>query len=383
MSLLVLDAVPGGVTALLVGVDGTVTAEVHRSFDRYVPAPGQVEHAPEEIWRAALAATTAVLDGVDQGALRGVGVTNRDGSLVLWDRETLGAARPAVAGSDRRADATCVTLRAGGHAERVRRLSGRELDGGLVGPRLAWLAEHEPRTWALVDSGQYAVGTVESYLVARMTRGTWHVTDVANASRTLLLDLAAGAWSAELCALHGVPPDALPELVPSWGVLDRTDPRSFCGLELPIAGIACHRAAVLFGQTCFDAGEAAFSTDGGALVTGSRPAPPGAGLSATAVWRSPGGVTTYALAGPAPGGPAGPPALAGLVGLARLGLDEGVDERACQDWADRLGVPVERGPVVPPALGAAFLAGIGTGVWASTEELRGLRPVPRRFEPTR
>src|ERR1044071_5418662 len=115
-----------------------------------------------------------------------------------------------------------------------------------------WLAEHEPHTWALVQSGRYAVGTVDSYLIARMSRGTWHVTDVSNASRTLLFDLERGGWSDELCELFGVPRDALPEVVDTGGELPRTAPRSFRDLALPIAGVAGDQQSALFGQTCFD-----------------------------------------------------------------------------------------------------------------------------------
>ena len=123
-----------------------------------------------------------------------------------------------------------------------------------------WLAEHEPNTWALVESGRYAVGTVDSYLIARLTRGTDHVTDVSNACRTLLFDLATGDWSDELCALFGVPRDALPELVPNWGEVATTDPTSFLDLSLPIAGIAGDQQSALFGQTCFDPGDASAPT---------------------------------------------------------------------------------------------------------------------------
>ena len=137
---------------------------------------------------------------------------------------------------DRRTADICTRLRDEGHEDRVTELTGLRLDPYFSGTKLIWLAENEPHTWALVESGRYAVGTVDSYLIARMTRGTWHVTDVSNACRTLLFDLAAGDWSDELCELFGVPRDALPELVPNWGEIATTDPTSFLGLSLPIAG---------------------------------------------------------------------------------------------------------------------------------------------------
>src|SRR6185503_13694099 len=163
-----------------------------------------------------------------------------------------------------------------------------------------WIAENEPRTWGLVEEGRYAVGTVDSYLVARMTRGTWHVTDVSNASRTLLFDLERGDWSDELCALFGVPRDALPELVPTWGEIGTTDPASFLGLSLPIAGMAGDQQSALFGQTCFEAGDAKCTYGTGSFIltnTGTSLERSDAGLLSTAAWRSPDGELTYALEG--------------------------------------------------------------------------------------
>jgi glycerol kinase len=327
-----------------------------------------------------------------------------------------------------------------------------------------WLAEHEPHTWALVASGRYAVGTVDSYLIARMTRGTWHVTDVSNASRTLLFDLAAGDWSEEMCTLFGVPRDALPELVPSWGEIGTTDPASFQGLELPISGVAGDQQSALFGQTCFDEGDSKCTYGTGSFIltnTGTTVHRSEAGLLSTAAWRSPDGALTYANEGaifvtgaavqwlrdglqivgsaaeteavassvPDSGGVVFVPALTGLgaphwdphargliIGLTRgttrahvvratleaiafevrdvlATMDIGADalrvdggasanDLLCQIQADQLGVPVERPRIVETtALGAAFLAGLGVGVWGSVDELRQTWQLDRRFEP--
>ena len=202
---------------------------------------------------------------------------------------------------DRRTADICARLRDEGHEDRVTELTGLRLDPYFSGTKLMWLAEHEPHTWALVESGRYAVGTVDSYLIARMTRGTWHVTDVSNACRTLLLDLRAGDWSDELCGLFGVPRDALPELVPNWGE------------------IAHHRPAVVLRAVAADrrASPATSSRRSSARpastrATPSAPTAPGsfiltntgtslersdAGLLSTAAWRSPDGELTYALEG--------------------------------------------------------------------------------------
>ena len=192
MSVLALHVGSDGVTALAVDPDGSVVASGHHELAHRVPQPGWFEHAPEEIWQATLAATRAVLSGHDASELTAVGISNTRDALLLWDRETLGSPRPAIGARDRRSEEVCAALRATGHEDRVRELTGHSLGPTAAAPRLRWLAEHEPRTWALVEEGRYAVGSIDSYLVARMTRGTWHVTDVSNAGRTLLLDLAGG-----------------------------------------------------------------------------------------------------------------------------------------------------------------------------------------------
>jgi glycerol kinase len=465
MSVLAIDAGTTGVTAVVVTPDGRIAAKGYQEFAQHFPHPGWVEHAPEEIWQATIEATRAVLASYDRSQLQAVGITNQRETVLLWDRETLGSPRRAIVWQDRRTAAICTRLRDEGHEERVTELTGLRLDPYFSGTKLTWLAEHEPHTWALVESGRYAVGTVDSYLVARMTRGTWHVTDVSNASRTLLMDLSTGEWSDELCDLFGVPRDALPDLVPNWGEIGTTDPSSFCGLELPIAGMAGDQQSALFGQTCFDAGAAKCTYGTGSFIltnTGSSLERSDAGLLSTAAWRSPGGELTYALEGAifvtgaavqwlrdglqivgsaaeseaiaatvdSSEGVVFVPALTGLgaphwdphargtiLGLTRgttrahlvratleaiafevrdvlatmpgadsspLRVDGGAsaNDLLCRIQADQLGVPVERPRIVETtALGAAFLAGLGVGVWDSTDDLRETWQLDQRFEP--
>jgi len=466
MSVLAIDAGTTGVTALVVTAEGTIAARGYQEFGQHFPRPGWVEHAPEEIWQATLEATRAALrqyDATGGPALRGIGITNQRETVLLWDRETLGSPRRAIVWQDRRTAGVCNRLREEGHEPRVAELTGLRLDPYFSATKLRWLAEEEPNTWALVEAGRYAVGTVDSYLIARMTRGTWHVTDVSNASRTLLFDLETGDWSDELCSLFGVPRDALPDVVPSWGPVATSDPRSFAGLELPIAGIAGDQQSALFGQTCFDEGDTKCTYGTGSFIltnTGSTVVRSDAGLLSTAAWRSPSGETTYALEGaifvtgaavqwlrdglqiigsaaeteaiadtvPDSHGVVFVPALTGMgapdwdphargliAGITRgttrahlvratleaiafevrdvvetmpaltsLAVDGGASANnlLCQLQADQLGVPVERPEIVDTtALGAAFLAGLGTGVWESTEELRQTWHLDRRFEP--
>ncbi len=463
MSILAIDAGTTGVTAVVISEKGTITARGYQEFSQHFPRPGWVEHSPEEIWQATLEATRQVLDQVDAAELTALGITNQRETVLLWDRETLGAPRRAIVWQDRRTADLCTRLREEGHEDRVAELTGLRLDPYFSATKLTWMREHEPHTWALVESGRYAIGTVDSYLIARMTRGTWHVTDVSNASRTLLFDLQTGDWSDELCALFGVPRDALPEIVPSWGEVGVTDPRAFCGLSLPVAGIAGDQQSALFGQTCFEEGDTKCTYGTGSFIltnAGTTLPRSDAGLLSTAAWRSPDGVLTYALEGsifvtgaavqwlrdglgiigsaaetegiaatvPDSGGVVFVPALTGLgaphwdprargllIGLTRgttraqvvratleaiafevqdvlrtmpalssLRVDGGAAANSllCQIQADQVRLPVERPRIVETtALGAAFLAGLGTGVWGSTDELRDTWQLDRRFEP--
>ncbi|CAI9419692.1 glycerol kinase GlpK [Nocardioides sp. T2.26MG-1] len=467
MSVLAIDAGTTGVTAVVVERDGSIAAKGYEEFAQHFPRPGWVEHSPEEIWQATLQAVRDVLGGYDAGRLEAVGITNQRETIVLWDRETLGSPRRAIVWQDRRTAELCTRLRDAGHEDRVSELTGLRLDPYFSGTKLLWLKENEPHTWALVESGRYAVGTVDSYLIARMTRGTWHATDVSNACRTLLFDLETGDWSDELCELFGVPRDALPELVPNWGEIATTDPRTFLDLSLPISGLAGDQQSALFGQTCFDEGDSKCTYGTGSFIltnTGSTIQRSDAGLLATAAWRSPDGELTYASEGaifvtgaavqwlrdglqivgsaaetepiartvPDTGGVVFVPALTGLgaphwdpharglivgitrgttrahlvratleaiafevrdvldtmtaagAGLSALRVDGGASANnlLCQIQADQVGVPVERPRTVETtALGAAFLAGLGAGVWGSTDDLRETWALDRRFDP--
>lgn len=238
MSVLAIDVGASGITAAVVTAGGDAAATGSRPVQRHRPGPGRVELAPEDVWRATLGAVGDVLAQVDAAALTALEVATPHGTLVLWDRETLGSPRRAITAEDGRGAEVGARLGDAGHADRVAEITGLALETSYPGTALAWIAEHEPHTWALVEADRYAVGTLDSYLVARMTRGLEHVTDVANAARTLLLDRASGTWSDEMCTLLGVPRDALPDLVPGRGTIATTDPRSFLGLALPITALS-------------------------------------------------------------------------------------------------------------------------------------------------
>jgi glycerol kinase len=478
MSVLAIDAGTTGVTALVVRPDGTVAARGYAEFRQYYPRPGWVEHLPEDIWQATLAACRVALDRADAreisrrtedpGPVTALGITNQRETAVVWDPSTLAAPRRAIVWQDRRTARICDELREAGHEPRVSELTGLRLDPYFTGTKLTWLAANEPATASGLADGSLVTGTVDSYLVARLTAGARHVTDASNASRTLLFDINAGLWSTELCDLLRVPVRALPQVVPSTEVTGRTDPAVFLGLDLPIGGIAGDLQAALFGQACFSPGDAKCTYGTGSFVlanTGGLVARPGNGLLSTVAWMDGSGALTYALEGsvfvtgaaiqwlrdglgllddaaqsealaasvPDSGGVVFVPALTGLgapdwdpdargavFGITRgttrahlvratleaiayevrdvfdvmvtgawrasraLRADGGAsaNDLLMQLQADQLQVPVERPEIgETTALGAAFLAGLATGVWSSPAELAATWRLGQRFEP--
>ena len=298
MSVLAIDAGTTGVTALTVEVDGSVSARGYREFAQHFPRPGWVEHDPAEIWDATLGAAADALDGARTPPLA-IGVTNQRETAVLWRRGDLSAPRNAIVWQDRRSADICTQLRQAGHEGAVTAATGLRLDPYFTGTKLRGLAEHDAGAWAGVTAGETAVGTVDSYVVTRLTGGRAHVTDASNASRTLLFDIHGGRWSDELAALFCVPVAALPEVVDSSGVVGETDPAAFLGLALPVAGIAGDQQAALFGQACFTAGESKCTYGTGSFLlvnTGRLALASDLGLLTTVAWRI-GGETTYALEG--------------------------------------------------------------------------------------
>jgi glycerol kinase len=457
---------------MVIRPDGTVAGRGYQEFRQFYPQPGWVEHLPEGIWQAVLGACGSAAERAGAsdsvGEITAIGITNQRETAVIWDRGTLTAPRRAIVWQDRRSAGLCQRLREGGHEPRITELTGLRLDPYFTGTKLTWLAENEPDLWAGVLDGSLAVGTVDSYLIARMTGGRRHMTDASNASRTLLFDIKHGQWSAELCELLRVPPSALPEVVPSWGIAGQTDPAAFLGLSVPVAGIAGDQQAALFGQACFAGGDTKCTYGTGSFVlvnTGATAPDPGSSLLGTVAWMDPAGVLTYALEGsvfvtgaavqwlrdglglldnaaqsealagsvPDSGGVVFVPALTGLGapdwdpdargaifgitrgttrahlvratleaiafevrdvcevmagavpgGLRVLKVDGGASANnlLMQLQADQLGLAVER-PVVAEttALGAAFLAGLATGVWSSQQELAGIWQLDHRFAP--
>jgi glycerol kinase len=466
--ILALDQGTTSSRALVVAADGSVVASAQREIAQHYPRPGWVEHDAEEIWATQLATATEAMAraGIAPDQVAGLGVTNQRETVVLWDRATGRPLAPAIVWQDRRTSGHCERLREAGAEDRVRALTGLVLDPYFSATKLAWLLEHLPGARAKAEAGELACGTIDTWLVWKLTRGALHVTDAGNASRTLLFDLHAGAWSDELCRLFGVPRALLPEVVDSSGVIGHAA-ADLLGAAIPIAGIAGDQQAALFGQRCTRAGMAKNTYGTGCFMlmhTGDAPVASSHRLLSTLAWRN-GGHSEYALEGSVfiagavvqwlrdalgvirqshevealaasvedAGGVVFVPAFTGLgapywdpdargailglsrgtgaahiaraavesiafqsaellfamqadagVPLAELRVDGGAtgNDALMQFQADLLGVPVLRPAITEcTALGAALLAGLGTGLWPDTPALDAHWKLDRCFEP--
>jgi len=269
--ILAIDAGTTGLTALLVSHEGLITAKGYQEFPQHFPQEGWVEHDLGEMWKATLAAVTLALAAhtAEHGSaprIIAVGITNQRETACFWDRETLGSPRRAIVWQDRRSADICQRLIDAGLEVRIRENTGLRLDPYFTATKLMWVKENDPHTWAQVVSGRVAIGTVDSYLIARMTRGLEHVTDHTNASRTLLYDLNSGTWSPTLCELFEVPEESLPTIVTSYGNIAPTDPDVFLGIDAPISGIAGDQQAALVGHAGFNAGDAKCSYGTGSFL---------------------------------------------------------------------------------------------------------------------
>jgi glycerol kinase len=295
-SILALDQGTTGSTALLVHQDGSVLGRGYRELTQHYPQPGWVEHDPEEILRVSLDAMREALASSGERP-SGLGITNQRETVVLWDRRTLAPLGPAIVWQDRRTSERCRELREDGTEVLLRQRTGLVADPYFSATKLEWLLR-DAGVRRRAERGELAAGTVESWLVARLTDGRVHVTDHSNASRTLLYSLATRDWDPALLGIFGVPRALLPAIVPSAGPVGETT-AGHLGVSLPIAGLAGDQQAALFGQGCFREGLAKNTYGTGAFLlvfTGDRlPAPP-RGVLATAAC-GPRGEPAYALEG--------------------------------------------------------------------------------------
>jgi glycerol kinase len=443
-------------------------ATARREFAQHYPASGWVEHDPEDIWRDTLATVREVLahPAVDAAGIRALGITNQRETAVIWERATGQAIHRAIVWQDRRTADVCAQLKAEGAEPLVRQKTGLLLDPYFSGTKVAWLLDHVPGARARAERGELAFGTIDSFLLWRLTGGRVHATDVTNASRTLLFDIHAQDWDEELLRLLRVPRELLPVVRDSSEVYGTTEPALF-GRALPIAGIAGDQQAALIGQACFKPGMAKSTYGTGCFLllnTGDVAVPSANRMLTTPAYRI-GGRITYAMEGsifvagaavkwlrdglkviasaahtaaaatsvpenhgvymvPAfvgLGAPHWDPAARGLIcgltldstgaHLARAALESiayqtldltqamrrdgarradairvdggmAANDWFCQFLADVLEARVERpAELETTALGAAFLAGLATGVWSDLSAITGTWASAAVFAP--
>ncbi len=349
-----------GSTALVMDLAGRTLGRSNVEFPQYYPNPGWVEHDPEEIWQSVLVAVRQCLVAA---SVRGeqvacIGITNQRETVVIWDRATGNPVHRAIVWQCRRTAPQCERLKTEGMEPRVRELTGLVLDPYFSATKVAWVLDNVPGLRERANRGELAFGTIDSWLVHRLTAGTVHITDVTNASRTLLMNLRTLDWDVEMLEMLKVPRAMLPRIVGSAEPIGTT-----CGVSgvpdgIPISGIAGDQQAALFGQACFDTGDikCTYGTGAFALVnTGDRPVLSQHGLLTTVAWKT-NHETIYALEGSA--------FIAGAaVQWLRDGL--GLIKTAAEVEALARQVSSTDGVVFVPAL-----AGLGAPYWDS--EARGM-----------
>jgi glycerol kinase len=454
--------------AMLFDEAGAPVAVAAQEYPQIYPRPGWVEHDPEAIWESQLATARQALarPGVDAGSVSAIGITNQRETTLLWDRATGRPLANAIVWQDRRTAPLCAAMRAEGLTEHVRERTGLVIDPYFSGTKLHWLLEQVPGARARAERGELAFGTVDSFLLWRLSGGRLHLTDASNASRTMLFDIHSLDWDETLLARLGIPRAVLPEVRPSSAMYGESD-AALLGRALPLAAAAGDQQAATFGQACWSAGQAKNTYGTGCFLllnTGDRAPVSAHNLLTTVAWQREGRVT-YALEGSVfiggsvirwlrdglgiigsaaevqslagrvqdSGGVVFVPAFVGLgapywdpeargliAGLTQestaahiaraaleaicfqsrdvmrcmqadsgqrlevLRVDGGavVNDLLMQLQADLLGIPVERPKVnETTAVGAAYLAGLATGVWRGTDDLAGHRQVDRVFEP--
>jgi glycerol kinase len=470
MSLILsIDQGTTGTTVIVVGDDGRVLGRGYAPVEVSFPQPGWVEQDPEAIWRSLVAPTQAALAaaGARASDLAAVGITNQRETTVLWERATGRPLLPAIVWQCRRTTDMCRRLTAEGYERLVADRTGLVIDPYFSATKIRWALDHDPELRDRAARGEICAGTVDSWVIWRLTAGRVHATDASNASRTMVLNIDSGAWDDDLLRAIGVPSEILPRVVPSSGVVAETAATDVLPAGIPIAGIAGDQQAALFGQGCFVKGQAknTYGTGCFLLLNAGQQRPPEIrGILTTIAWRIGDGLTyahegsvfiagaliqwlrdglgiisqaadseTLARSVPDSGGVYIVPAFTGLgaphwepeargtiVGLTRgttrahiaraaleaiafqvrdlveamtaapemtlseLRADGGAAANGLllQFQADITGVPVRRAGVLEAtALGAAYLAGLGVGVWGSVEELGEVVAAPATFEP--
>ena len=467
--IMAIDQGTTGSRAMVVNSKGEVVSNAYKEFPQIYPMPGWVEHDPEVIWETTLSVMKQSMDKADVGSdnIRAIGITNQRETTVLWDKNTLKPIGNAIVWQCRRSSSICDDLKRQGLSPLFQEKTGLVIDAYFSATKIKWMLDNIRDARKRARAGEIAFGTIDSWLIAKLTKGKVHVTDYTNASRTLIFNIHEKEWDTELLGIFDIPVEMLPRVVPSSGVAGQTDP-SILGTAIPIAGIAGDQQAALFGQACFDKGQVKNTYGTGCFMLlnlGDASVKPTNGLLLTLACNAE-GKPCYALEGSVfiagaviqwlrdglgliesaaqsqdiamlvedTGGVYLVPAFAGLgapywdmyargaiTGITRsttkahivraalegiayqikdlaqafeettgemlteLRVDGGAsrNDLLMQFQSDILGIPVNRSSYIESTgMGAAFLAGLSTGMWESGNEIKALRATERRFEPS-
>jgi len=349
--ILAIDQGTTGSTAVLIDKNLRVYGSVNESYRQHYPRAGWVEHDPEDIWRSVRSVVTKIFERshIDPADVKAIGITNQRETVLGWEKQSGKAIHNAIVWQCRRTASVCNELKKQGLEPLFQERSGLVLDPYFSGTKISWILDHVEGARDRID--ELLFGTIDSYLTWRLTGGKAHITDVSNASRTLLMNLRDCVWDPELARHLNVPLEVLPEIRSCAEVYGHTQGLDFLPDGIPIAGIAGDQQAALFGQVCFEPGEAKCTYGTGAFLlmnVGREPHPSSNGLLSTAAWKI-GDETTYALEGSA--------FVAGaIVQWLRDGL--GIVERSSEIEALAASVPDTNGVVLVPAL-----AGLGAPHW--------------------
>ena len=302
-NVLAIDQGTTGTTVLILDASLNVLSRANQEFPQIYPQPGWVEHDPEAIWSSTTAAIRAALTkgNVSGDSIAAIGITNQRETTVIWDRTSGQPIHNAIVWQCRRTSSHCDQLKSQGLEELFRTKTGLILDAYFSGTKIAWLLDNVDGARRRAENGELAFGTIDSYLIWRLSQGRAHVTDVTNACRTLLYNLNTNQWDAELCQHLTVPMNVLPEIHGCSEVYATTSGLDGLPDGIPIAGIAGDQQAALFGQACFETGQAkcTYGTGAFALVnTGDRPLASAHGMLTSAGWQI-NGNRTYVLEGSA------------------------------------------------------------------------------------
>ena len=467
--ILALDQGTSSSRAIVFDHQGGICSSAQMEFTQYFPKPGWVEHDPMEIWssEAAVIAEAITKIGITGKDIAAIGITNQRETTIVWDAETGAPVYNAIVWQDRRTSEYCDMLKAQGLVDKIREKTGLIIDAYFSGTKIRWILDNVPGAREKAEAGKLRFGTVDSWLVWQLTKGAVHVTDVSNASRTMLFNINTLEWDKEMLELLGIPASMLPEVKSSSEVYGHTKTTIFAH-EVPIAGIAGDQQAALFGQMCTSPGSVKNTYGTGCFLlmnTGTKPILSKNKLLTTVAWKI-GDTVNYALEGsifvggsvvqwlrdglgiirssseiealassvPDNGGVYFVPALTGMgapywdqdargticgltrgataahiaraalegiafqtmdivsamekdagVKLAELKVDGGASRNnlLMQFQSDVLGASVVRPKVTETTgMGAAYLAGLAVGFWASPEEIRSQWQADRTFTPS-